>query len=160
MSDQHQPDDLDLTPRSASELAGQRPGNRRRNWLIGLGIVGLLGFMGFKALTNARVYYYNVDEAVDQQSDLGERTFRMQGNVVSEPDTAASGALVFTVAFNDESATVRHVGAEPTDLFDLGVPVVVEGHWDGDEFVSNQILVKHSEEYVADNGDRDGVGDK
>lgn len=151
----HRHDDLDLTPRTASELAdGGRGGFRVRNWLIGGAVAAVLGFLLFQALTSARVYFYNVDEAVERRDELADRTFRMQGTVVSEVAEQETGALVFTVAFDDASAQVRHVGPEPTDLFELGIPVVVEGRWQGDEFVSDQILVKHSEEYVEDNPDR------
>ena len=105
------------------------------------------------------MFFYNVDEAVADQADLGDRTFRLQGTVVNEPVEDESGALVFNVGHNGVQATVRHVGEEPTDLFEVGIPVVAEGRWDGDAFESQQLLVKHSEAYVADNGDRPGVGD-
>ncbi len=152
-------DGLDLTPRRADELSPPKPKRSRAiNWAIGLGVVCLIGFMLFRALTDARVYFLNADEAVEQRDELEDQSFRMQGVVVSELEESNTGSLSFDVAYNDVAVQVRHVGAEPTDLFDLGMPVVVEGHWDGDVFISDQILVKHSEEYIADNGDRPGVG--
>ena len=93
------------------------------------------------------------------RAELEDRTFRLQGTVIDEPIKDASGAMVFTVGHNGVQATVRHVGEEPTDLFEVGIPVVAEGHWDGDAFESQQLLVKHSEAYVADNDDRPGVRD-
>lgn len=147
--------ELDLTPAVSSDL----PKRRARNWLLMLGIGLLLVFVLWQALSSARVFYYNVDEAVDIRTELGEDTFRMQGVVVTEPATNSSGAMAFVVVFNEVRAEVVHVGEEPSDLFDLGQPVVVEGHWQGETFVSTQILVKHSESYVADNGDRPGVGE-
>lgn len=125
-----------------------------RNKVIG-GVVALaLTFVLYQGIVNARVFFYNVDEAIAQQAELGDRTFRMQGTVVAENGTSEGGALVFTVAYNDATAQVRHVGPEPSDLFDLGEPVVVEGHWNGDVFESSQILVKHDESYVEDNPNR------
>lgn len=125
-----------------------------------MGVVALaLGALLFQALTSARVFFYNVDEAVADRSELGDSTFRIQGTVVDEPRQDASGALVFTIGYNDVQATVRHIGEEPTDLFELGIPIVAEGHWDGAEFESTQVLVKHSEAYVAENEGREGVGD-
>ncbi len=145
--------DLDLTPRPGDDAAG-RPRRRVRNWAIMGTLTAVLGFVLFQALTSASVYYYNVDEAVAQRAELADRTFRMQGTVVSEPMTGADGAITFDVAFNDTTATVRHIGEEPTDLFELAIPVVAEGHWDGSIFVSRLLQVKHSESYVADNPDR------
>ena len=125
-----------------------------RNKIVGGVVVLALGFVLYQGIVNARVFFYNVDEAIAQQAELGERTFRMQGTVVAEDGTAEGGALLFTVAYNDATAQIRHVGPEPSDLFDLGEPVVVEGHWDGDVFESSQILVKHDESYVEDNPNR------
>ncbi len=121
-------------------------------------ILGLLGlaaaFVLFQALTSARVFFLNVDEAVAQRAELGTETFRMQGTVIDEPRTGPGGALLFTISFGGEEAEVRHVGDEPSDLFRTGQPVVAEGRWDGVQFVSTQVVVKHSEEYVEDNPDR------
>jgi cytochrome c-type biogenesis protein CcmE len=144
--------DLDLTPREQPA-----PPSRRRRYrnlaLVGVVVVAL-GFVLLQALTSARVYFYNVDEAVAQRSQLGEQTFRMQGTVVSQPIRDDDGAYRFRVSFGDVDATVHHVGAEPTDLFEVGIPVVVEGRWDDEEFRSQQIFVKHSEEYIAENPTR------
>jgi cytochrome c-type biogenesis protein CcmE len=149
--------ELDLTPRSPVPAA---PGGaaRRGPSVRNLAIVGflavVLGFVLYQALTSARVYFYNVDEAVELRDDLGDEHFRMQGAVVDSAGVDETGALLFSVAFGDESAEVRHIGDEPSGLFELGQNVVVEGHWDGDVFVSRQILVKHSEAYVEANPDR------
>ncbi len=149
--------EIDLTPAVEPDQPGR---SRIRNWLIVGGIGALLAFILVQALTSARVFFYNVDEAVAQRSELGDETFRMQGVVVSEPETDTDGRMTFTVNFNEVDAQVVHVGEEPSDLFELGQNVVVEGHWEGDAFTSAQILVKHSENYVAEYGDdRPGVGE-
>lgn len=153
MTDVSPSGELDLTPRAG------RPGsvrsNRWRNWLIVGAFVVVAGGILYQALTSARVYFYNVDEAVANQADLGERTFRMQGRVIDEPVTQSDGSMTFTISFGGVDSTVRHVGAEPTDLFRVGEQVVAVGHWQSaDEFQSSQLLVKHSEQYVEDNPDR------
>lgn len=108
----------------------------------------------YQALTSARVFFLNVDEAVAQRAELGDSIFRLQGTVVSEPDAEDAGELLFTVSYGGEDAEIRHVGDEPSSLFKLGEQVVMIGHWEGQVFESDQILVKHSEEYVEDNPDR------
>lgn len=143
--------EIDLSPRPAGAAPPSR--KRIRNWLVVGLLVGALGFVTYKALSSATVFFYHVDEAIQRQVDLGDRTFRMHGVVVSEPATDASGALVFELAYNEATTTVRHIGAEPTDLFELGIPVVAEGRWGDRHFVSNQLLIKHSEAYIADNPD-------
>lgn len=145
--------DLDLTPRGDDPPPGV---SRRsiRNKVIGGLVVAVLAFVLWQGLTDARVFFLNVDEAIEQRADLGERTLRMQGTVISTKGSSETGALLFTVAYNDATADVRHIGPEPSDLFDLGEPVVVEGRWRGEVFESTQILVKHDESYVEDNPDR------
>lgn len=143
-------DGLDLTPVRRAD----GPGRSKRNWVImGLLTVAAVAVL-YQALTSARVFFLNVDEAVAQRTELGNDTFQMQGTVVTEPVSADDGALLFTIAFGGEEADIRHVGDEPSSLFRLGEAVVTEGRWDDEHFVSRQVLVKHSEEYVEDNPDR------
>lgn len=144
---------MDLSPR---ELPAPRRFNA--NWIVIAVLLAAGVFVMTQALNSATVFYLNVDEALEQRDDLGSETFRMQGAVVTEPATTASGAIEFEVGFNGQTTRISHVGEEPTDLFALGQSVIVEGRFVGEVFQSSQILVKHSENYVADNEDRDGVG--
>ncbi|MDH3295493.1 MAG: cytochrome c maturation protein CcmE [Acidimicrobiia bacterium] len=152
--------DLDLTPREGPASASRS----WRNWVI-MGVLALVaGVVLYQALTSARVYFLNVDEAVSRRAELGDDAFNMQGTVISEPTMAADGAMLFTVTFGGEDAEIRHIGDEPTDLFGVGEPVVAKGRWDGDVFVSEQVLIKHSEEYIEENPDHvnyeiDGTGE-
>jgi cytochrome c-type biogenesis protein CcmE len=117
--------------------------------VLGLVLV-VLGFLVFRGLSEATLYFRNVDEAVAQRDDLGTRRFRLQGTVTDEP-TEADGEVRFPVAFNGESVDVRHVG-NPPELFRPGIPVVLEGHWDesGEFFDSDRIMVKHDETYESE----------
>lgn len=153
--------ELDLTPAHVDDVAATAPKRKWRNWLIIGLFTGAMGVLLFQALTSARIFFYNVDEAVADRTELADRTFRLQGTVVDEPTEDANGALIFTVGHNGVQATIRHVGEEPTDLFEVGIPIVAEGRWDGDSFESQQLLVKHSEAYVAESEgeERPGVGD-
>lgn len=147
--------ELDLTPH---EPGGSEPKGGRSASVRNIAIMGIIGlvlvFVLYQAISSARVFFLNVDEAVAQQADLGTQTFRMQGTVVSESGVDDVGALVFVVAFDDAKAEVRHTGDEPSNLFGIGEKVVVQGHWEGDVFQSHQIVIKHSEEYIEDNPDR------
>ena len=116
-------------------------------------IVAAIGFVLFQGLNNAALYYRNADEAVRDKSTLGTRRFRVQGTV--QPGVTKVGQEVdFTISFNGVSLDVKHQG-DPPDLFQPSLPVVLEGHWsaDGSFFASDRILVKHSEEYKAQNPD-------
>ena len=154
--------ELDLSPRTGPHDEGTRSRPRRsraRAWVSGLVIVGLLGAIGVvlvRQLDGASLYYYNVDEAVAQRSDIGDRRIRIQGTVVGQPGELADEAVAFTVAFDGESVDVLYSGKEPLpDLFGTGTPSVMEGSFtpDGD-FRSDRIVIKHTEDYEQDNSDR------
>jgi cytochrome c-type biogenesis protein CcmE len=124
-----------------------------------------VGVVAYQGLTEASLYFYEADEAYDARSDLGADRIRMLGAVESEPDPSAD-PLVFDVVWNDQTVEVHHSGGLP-ELFQLGTAVVLEGRWDPtlSWFESDKILVKHDEQYEADNGERiadaeDGQSDK
>lgn len=143
---------MELTPRPA--LTTRR---RRSPWAYGALVAVLigLGVVVYQGLTSASLYFYNADEALAQRDDLGDKRFRLQGTVLGDSITPTEQGVDFTVAFNGVQVDVRHDG-DPPELFQPGIPVVLEGRWSasGDVFASDTIRVKHSEQYQADNGDR------
>jgi cytochrome c-type biogenesis protein CcmE len=143
---------VELTPRAAPETR-----RRRSPWAYGALVAVLLGLglVVYQGLTSASLYFYNADEAVAQRDDLGAKRFRLQGTVLGDSIVPTDQGVDFTVAFNGVEVDVHHDG-DPPELFQPGIPVVVEGRWSqsGDVFESDTIRVKHSEQYQADNGDR------
>ena len=142
---------MDLTPTTAVAPKRRRS---RAVYLILAGVLAVLAVVVYQGLSSASLYFYNADEAVAQKQELGDRRFRLQGTVLGGVDERAQ-PLVFRVAYNGAQVEVRHDG-DPPQLFEPGIPVVLEGRWDasGDWFDSDRILVKHSAQYEADNGDR------
>jgi len=159
---------VELTPRSFDDpggddprgdaggpgdtLAPPRPRRTRRRWLplavLGVVVLGL-GVLVYKGLSDATLYFRNVDEAVAQRDELGDRRFRLQGTVVGEP--AIDGDTVsFEVGYNGVEVDVAHTGTPP-DMFRPGIPVVLEGHWrdDAPVFDSDRMLIKHDESYES-----------
>jgi cytochrome c-type biogenesis protein CcmE len=161
--------ELDLTPRTgplatATRTDGTRPTAPRRGdqrkwpWIVALvAIIGGIGFIASHALNDATQFFYNTDEAVAKQSDLGTKPFRLQGTVVQGTTHRTADGVAFAVTFNGVDVTVNHIG-DPPELFQDCIPVVLEGHWTGAGpaavFASNRILVKHSENYDAENPER------
>jgi cytochrome c-type biogenesis protein CcmE len=145
-------DDVTVEGADAPVAPRHRSPRARRRWLplVVLGIVLFgLGGLVYKGLSDATLYFRNADEAVAQRDDLGDRRFRLQGTVVGEP--VVEGDMVnFAVAYNGVQVDVAHTGTPP-DMFEPGIPVVVEGHWrDGaDVFDSDNMLVKHDASYES-----------
>lgn len=148
---------------------------RNRRWITtGIAVVAFLaaGALLVKGLTDATLFFRNADEAVAQRDSLGDKRFNLQGLVVDGTVRQQADLVLFAVEFNDVQVDVAHQGAPP-QLFQEGIPVVLEGSFvsqaapDGTEFTnvdgtaaagyhyrSDRILVKHDENYEADNGER------
>jgi cytochrome c-type biogenesis protein CcmE len=127
--------------------------NRRRLWMAGAVVVAALAFLVVQGLGNATLYFRTADEAVAQRESLGSRRFRIQGAVVGGSVQRAGNGVAFTITSNGVNVPVVHQG-DPPELFQPGIPVVLEGRFEGERFASDRILVKHSETYVADHPER------
>lgn len=144
---------MDLTPQ-----ATERSERRRRPWRAVVAVTLVLVALGAvvaNGLGNATLYFHTVDEAVAEAGELGDRRFRLKGTVVDGTVEEADDAVRFQVADGGEQLLVVHRG-DPPELFQPGIPVVLEGNLadDGARFESDRIMVKHSNEYEAENPER------
>ncbi len=150
--------DLDLSPRQVVPTAAR---GKRKPWFAYAVLVLVLvvgGIVVAKFLTSAVDYYCNVDEVgVKDGCDVG-KSIRIQG-VVDKGSVSQDGAATnFVITFNGASMPVV-VGSKPTGIFQECIPVVVTGKVvDGDDgvrfFDGDEVLVKHDENYDAENKDR------
>lgn len=112
-------------------------------------IVIIMGFMVFQSLGDNLVYYLTPGEAVEQRAEFpdGER-FRLGGQVEEGTLMETDAGVEFTVSDGAHEVHIVHTGAPP-ELFREGVGAIVEGAWDGDVFRSDELVVKHDEQYQA-----------
>lgn len=121
-------------------------GSRRQRVVAAVVIVAALGFLVARGLTNALDYYLTTNQAVAQRAQLGDTDFRIQGTVM--PGLRQVGTtLHFSITSHHVAVAVVSSGS-PSQLFRVGMPVVLEGHWQGDFFSSYQIMVQHGSNYV------------
>lgn len=156
LSPRHELDDVDEVRRRMLRS------RTTRVTLVALVLVVVAAFVLFQGLRNATLFFRNVDEAIEQRDELGSRRFRLQGRVIPTSVTTDGGVTTFEVVHNCQVAAVRHV-TDPPELFESPwIPVVLEGHWEGGDtttvagevdyfFLSDTMLVKHTEEYRAEN---------
>ncbi len=144
---------LDITPRTGEHSSSDGSGRRRLAIAGVVVLVAALGVVLFNGLTDASTFYYNVDEAVELRPELGTDRFRMQGNVIDGSIEETETGVTFLIAFGDEQLVVEHRG-DPPELFKPEIPVIIEGSFDGDEFRSDKILIKHDSTYEEENDAR------
>jgi cytochrome c-type biogenesis protein CcmE len=122
--------------------------SHRRFVLFGIGgVVALVIAITIFGLNENLTYYLYPTEAVDQRQDFpeGER-FRLAGMVAAGSISENDGEIRFEVS--DGGATIPvSLTSTPPPLFGEEVPVLLEGSWEGNLFVSDSALIRHDENY-------------
>lgn len=128
--------------------------SHRRFVLFGIGgVVALVIAITIFGLNENLTYYLYPTEAVEQRQEFpeGER-FRLAGLVVSGSISESASEIRFEVSDGGATIPVTLISTPPP-LFGEQVPVLLEGSWDGDVFVSDSALIRHDENYeVPDEG--------
>lgn len=110
---------------------------------VGLGATFLL-----KAMNQNILYYYS-----PTQMEAGEapqdRRFRVGGLVVDDSIVRKEGTMEVRFTLTDEAHVIPVVysGILP-DLFREGQGIIAHGRMDGSQFVADEILAKHDENYM------------
>jgi cytochrome c-type biogenesis protein CcmE len=103
-------------------------------------------------LQNNVVLFEPVSDAVAKREAQGDRGFKMSGAVVPGSIRTNGDAVRFELTEGGAVVGVRFSG-NPPDLFSDCAPVVAEGNWRGRTFVSDQLLIKHGNEYKPPEGE-------
>lgn len=146
-----QPSRPSVAPLAPRRRPPARRMTRRRLVVIGVVILAAIGFLLFKGLTSAIVFFKTANQAVAQRVELGNSEFQMEGTVVAGTVHHMGGDVYdFTVESSGVRVAVTNAG-DPPQMFRPGLPVVVVGHFVGSSnlFSSSQIMVKHSAAYIA-----------
>ncbi len=127
----------------------QPPHRRHRLRYVAVGgvLLGAFAFLLAKGLGGSLDYFDTVDQAVAHKATLGERTVRLEGVVVPGTVTRTATGVSFVAAGTRSRVQVENTG-NPPQLFQPDVPVVVVGHFSGAVFLSDQIIVDHSAQYI------------
>jgi len=151
---------VDLSPRTLTEPTAPasriRPRRRRAwPWAIVLGLVfAAAAIILFQGLSNATVYFCNANEVGQRADCMPGKRFRVQGTVVQGSVQRVDADTDFDITYAGATIPIHYQG-EPGGIFKEGLPVVVEGRM-GTEgtFAGDRVLVKHTEQYRAENPGR------
>jgi len=133
-----------------------RPAPKRTRYIAAAAVCGLvvvIAIVLLVVLADNVVFYRTVSEAVHERSSQGTSRFRLAGAVVPKTLHETRVGVDFEVTDGKQTVRVVHEG-DPPELFKAGVPVVLEGHFQGDFYESDRILIKHTAEYKESNPDR------
>jgi cytochrome c-type biogenesis protein CcmE len=120
--------------------------------LIGLVLTGVVVSVGLalQAFQENLLYFFSPSDIVAGKAP-DERSFRLGGVVVEDSFERETGSLTIKFAVTDFAHTVpvSYTGVLP-DLFQEGKGVVTLGRFGADgEFVAEEVLAKHDENYMA-----------
>jgi cytochrome c-type biogenesis protein CcmE len=118
-----------------------------RLWVVGAVLVGAFVFLLVEGLGSSLNYFETVDQALAHKTMLGSQTFRLEGLVVPGTVHRIPGGVAFVAAGTKHRVDVVNHG-NPPQLFQPDIPVVVVGHFSGTSFISDQLIVDHSAQYV------------
>lgn len=135
-------------PADRPPTAVTRPRHTVRYVVVGLVLAGALVFLVAKGLGSALDFYLPADQAVAQEAQLGSKTFNLEGVVEPGSIHSTPSGVDFVVTSGATHVTV-HNSSSPPQLFQADIPVIAVGHFAGGVFASDQILVKHSSNYIA-----------
>lgn len=151
---------MDLSPRTITPTTGPAPRTRPKRrrawpWAIVLGLVfAAAAIILFQGLSNATVYFCNANEVGQRADCMPGKRFRVQGSVVTGSVQRVDADTDFDITYGGATIPVHYQG-EPGGIFKEGLPVVVEGRMGTDGvFAGDRVLVKHTEQYRAENPGR------
>ena len=110
--------------------------------------VSLLAFLASRVFQENLMYFYSASEVISGEVPEGAR-IRLGGLVVPGSLERKPGSLKvnFKMADCEHSIGVSYEGILP-DLFREGQGIVATGHVQGSEFIAEEVLAKHDENYM------------
>ena len=119
--------------------------------LVGLAVVGVLGWLALGSVGDNLVYYWSPDQLEAAGTKAVGANVRLGGLV--KPGSIKVDGTVTTFEVLDGSGTIAvpvRTEAIPPQMFREGIGVVVEGTLGDDGvFKSERLMVKHDENYKA-----------
>jgi len=130
---------------------------RSRAFLIGAAVVilGGFGYLVYGGIESNLVYFLTPSELKDKGEKAFNEPVRLGGQVVPGSVQWNAEAIDLRFKLTDGSSTLTvHSAKAPPQMFREGMGVVVEGELTNEGvFRSDNLMVKHSNEYKAPHGE-------
>ena len=125
----------------------------KKNLLLVLFGISLIVFASIRIASNNTIYYYTTSEAIENITAISSERIKLGGFVVSE--SVSKGSIDETnFEITDGNKTIKIVfdGFIP-ELFQDEMGVILDGYFKNNIFYSDDMLVKHDNEYVSEDGE-------
>lgn len=125
----------------------------KKNLLLVLFGISLIVFASIRIASNNTIYYYTTSEAIENITAISSERIKLGGFVVSK--SVSKGSIDETnFEITDGNKTIKIVfdGFIP-ELFQDEMGVILDGYFENNIFYSDDMLVKHDNEYVSEDGE-------
>ena len=125
----------------------------KKNLLLVLFGISLIVFASIRIASSNTNYYYTTTEAIDNITEISSERIKLGGFVVSE--SVSKGSIDETnFEITDGNKTIKIVfdGFIP-ELFQDEMGVILDGYFENNIFYSDDMLVKHDNEYISEDGE-------
>ena len=123
----------------------------KKNLLIVLLGIGLIIYASTVIASRNTIYYYTTSETLGIEISNEER-IKLGGFVVEDSVTKDGEFTLFTITDGNKDIDIVFDGFVP-ELFQENMGVILDGVFDDDLFLADDMLVKHDNEYVSSDGE-------
>ena len=125
----------------------------KKNLLLVLFGISLIVFASIRIASNNTIYYYTTTEAIDNLTEISSERIKLGGFVVSESVTKGSiDETNFEITDGNKTIKIVFDGFIP-ELFQDEMGVILDGYFENNIFYSDDMLVKHDNEYISEDGE-------
>ena len=123
----------------------------KKNLLIVLLGIGLIIYASTVIASRNTIYYYTTSETLGIEISNDER-IKLGGFVVEDSVTKDGEFTLFTITDGNKNIDIVFDGFVP-ELFQENMGVILDGVFDDNLFLADDMLVKHDNEYVSRDGE-------
>jgi len=123
----------------------------KKNFIIVLLGILLVVYASTVIASRNTIYYYTTSETLDIETSKNER-IKLGGFVVENSISKDGEFTSFTITDGNKDIKIIFDGFIP-DLFQENMGVILDGVFDDETFLADDMLVKHDNEYVSSDGE-------
>ena len=123
-----------------------------KNFIFILFGISLIIYSSVQIASSNTIFYYTTTEAYENVDVFESERLKLGGFVVSDSVAKTNNAETkFTVTDGNKIVTIIFDGFIP-DLFQEEMGVILDGYFQNEIFYSDDMLVKHDNEYISEDG--------